>query len=114
MNKFDIFRGGLPTIKQNRLRFHSFICISMKDHFPEMILFRFAIRHRRIDSKINRVIALLIGMNSINNTDPFHQAVHISTVLTFHYFNHMGMAFILNTVIHNQIGFRTVMDQRFR
>jgi hypothetical protein len=72
MNKFDIFRRGIPTIKQNRLCFNAFICISMKDHFPEMDVFGFAIRHRCIDSKINRVIVLLIRMKQVDNTNTFH------------------------------------------
>jgi hypothetical protein len=48
------------------------------------------------------------------NPDPFHQTMYIPTVLTLHYFNHVRMAFILNTVIYYQIGFSAVMDQRFR
>jgi len=38
----------------------------------------------------------------------------ISTILTLHHFNFLGIAFILNTVIHNQRSFTTVRDQPLR
>jgi hypothetical protein len=46
MNQFDIFRRGLPTVQQDRSCLNSFIGISAADHFPKMIVFRFAISIR--------------------------------------------------------------------
>lgn len=59
------------------------------------------------------MIIALIGMDEINDTDPFYSTMGIPTILTFHHLNVIGIALILNAVIQNKIGFSTVINQRF-
>ena len=39
--------------------------------------------------------------------------MRIPTILTFYHFNFLGIAFVLNAIIQNQVGFVAVINQRF-
>ncbi len=101
MNKLEIFRCRIPAVEQDGLCLNTFFFKGLAKHIPEVVVLGLAIVVRSIHTEIDGMVVFLRGMNQINNPDSFHQAMGVSTILTFHHFNFLGIAFILNAVIHN-------------
>jgi hypothetical protein len=53
-----------------------------------------------------------IAVDEIDNSNPFHQTMLISTILALHQLHHSRMTFILHAVIRYQITARPIVDQR--
>ncbi len=63
MNELEIFRCGLPTVEQNRLRLKVFFFKGLAKHIPEVVIFCFAVIRRGIDTKIQWMIIPLMRMD---------------------------------------------------
>ena len=63
MKEFEVFRGGIPVIEQDRLRLNAFFFKGLAKHISEVVIFCFAVTRRGINAKIQWMIISLIGMN---------------------------------------------------
>ena len=52
MNELEIFRCGIPTIEQDRLRLNAFFFKGLAKHLPEVVVFCFAVSVRGVPAKI--------------------------------------------------------------
>lgn len=95
MNELENFRGSIPTIEPNRLWSNIIIFKCLAKHIPEVIVFGLTVVAWIVNPEIHRMIVSRIGINQIDDTDPFHQAMRVPTILVFHYLNFLGMIVIL-------------------
>jgi len=63
MKEFEVFRGGIPVIEQDRLRLNAFFFKGLAKHIPEVVIFCFAVTRRGINAKIQWMIISSIRMD---------------------------------------------------
>ncbi len=75
-----------------------------------MIVFCFAIGIGGIHAIVYRMAVISKGVHQIHNSNPFNYAVRVSAVLTLYHLDLLGVAFALNAVIDDQVGFIAIVD----
>ena len=112
---FQVLPGRIPAIKQNGFCLDLLITDRIGQHFNKMIILCFAICFFRVDPIINWIILsiLSIGMHQVDNTNPFHQTSHRSTILQFHQFYRSRILLVLHTIVQDQGRFFAIIDQVF-
>ena len=83
---------------------------SQTQHLSKMIIFCFAIGIRCIHAIVYRMVVISKGVHQIHNSNSLNYAVRVSTVLAFYHLNFLGITFVLNAVIDDQIGSVAVID----
>src|SRR6266496_67069 len=104
MNKLQIGNTTIPNIKQDVLRGNLFDLNCIPDHCSKMVVFCFASVLRIVNTVVNRIIVITIGMvNKIDNADTAHKTMLISAILQLYTLNLRRVAFILDAIINNHV-----------
>lgn len=113
MDQLQIVSGCIPTIKQDRASLQRLVTYCRDQHLAKVLIFGLAIGIWCVDTMINGTeIALLPGtMDEIDDPNVTYQTRHRSAILPFDQINLSRVVFLLDTIVQNQIGLRTIVDE---